>query len=247
MCRSRLKHLKIDKGFTLIELLVVISIISLLLSILVPSLRKARQQAKATACKSNLRQYNLGFQLYGENNDRCLPVYRVVGTDWKWRGWWHAVLPYLSRDGDKIIISCPSFNDSQILDICLPGTEAVYTGYMYNAWLKGNLIPPIYLLNYASIKIDSVKKAKKTPILWDDTHMYQGGYNAYGGFPLHEGTSGSGNYYDFDFRHGDKFNVLMVDGHSETLEKVKVKNGTRRIDAFDYPSYNWKPDIWGGN
>ena len=51
-------------GFTLIELLVVISIIALLLSILLPSLRKAKQQARTVVCASNQRQIGLGLSLY---------------------------------------------------------------------------------------------------------------------------------------------------------------------------------------
>ena len=56
-------------GFTLIELLVVISIIALLLSILVPALRRAREQAKSVVCLSNLRQQGLTMALYIEDND----------------------------------------------------------------------------------------------------------------------------------------------------------------------------------
>jgi prepilin-type N-terminal cleavage/methylation domain-containing protein/prepilin-type processing-associated H-X9-DG protein len=52
------------KAFTLIELLVVISIIALLLSILLPSLSKAKESAIKTACKSNLKQIGTGVYMY---------------------------------------------------------------------------------------------------------------------------------------------------------------------------------------
>ncbi len=59
------------RGFTLVELLVVVSVLALLISILVPSLRRARMQAKRTVCSSNLRQIGIAFVGYlSENNDR---------------------------------------------------------------------------------------------------------------------------------------------------------------------------------
>lgn len=58
-------------AFTLIEVLVVIAIIGLLVTILVPSMNKARDYAKRTVCASNLRNIGVGLRSYiGERNDR---------------------------------------------------------------------------------------------------------------------------------------------------------------------------------
>lgn len=63
-----------NRGFTLIEVLVVIAIIGLLVSILLPSLSRARHMAKGMACLSNLRQLSHGWHLYADaNRDVSVP------------------------------------------------------------------------------------------------------------------------------------------------------------------------------
>jgi prepilin-type N-terminal cleavage/methylation domain-containing protein/prepilin-type processing-associated H-X9-DG protein len=61
------------KGFTLIELLVVISIVALLMALLIPSLQKARKQARAVVCQANLKQWSTTIALYTEDNEGYLP------------------------------------------------------------------------------------------------------------------------------------------------------------------------------
>jgi prepilin-type processing-associated H-X9-DG protein len=62
-------------AFTLIELLVVTANISLLLAILLPSLRRVRDQTRGAVCRSNLRQWGLAFSMYTQDNSGRFPPF----------------------------------------------------------------------------------------------------------------------------------------------------------------------------
>ena len=118
-------------AFTLVELLVVIGIIALLIAILLPALRRAKDQANRTACMSNIRQVALGFMLYAsDNKDKCPFGSRAdnpgnvdLPSDWiHWRAGANnalldrsSLVPYMKIRGDQLrrLLSCPGDSPDQ--------------------------------------------------------------------------------------------------------------------------------------
>ena len=76
--------MKSIKAFTLVELLVVISIIALLLSILMPSLGKARKLAQRVVCASNQKQIVVAIETYASAYNGWYPVINE-GVNWRIR------------------------------------------------------------------------------------------------------------------------------------------------------------------
>jgi prepilin-type N-terminal cleavage/methylation domain-containing protein/prepilin-type processing-associated H-X9-DG protein len=118
------------KGFTLIELLVVISVIAVLMAILLPSLNKAREQAKKVLCASNSKQVAMALLLNAADNDGMLVPDRSFyrGSPWAYyknmelaQQPWDAALAQQwstsKTDAMKKYLHCPSDKKPRSKDI----------------------------------------------------------------------------------------------------------------------------------
>ena len=121
----------INRGFTLIELIVVISTLAFLISLLIPAINAARNNAKRVICASNLRQWGLAFELYKANNDSHYPA------------------PF-TEYFDTYVIRLTPYLEHDVLQILSPptSTEARPISYRMNAqWLN-----PKMCFGFASYK-----------------------------------------------------------------------------------------------
>lgn len=105
-----------SRGFTLVELLVVIGVIGLLIGLLMPSLARAREQARAIKCASQLRQVGIALNMYANANKGFMPAWsgwHVVGgngtgEDAPGPGWTEQLTQYFVNPNSQVY-NCPSF------------------------------------------------------------------------------------------------------------------------------------------
>ena len=83
--------------FTLIEMLVIVAILGILVTILLPSLSKAREKAKTAVCMSNLKQIGFAFMNYTSKNNGQIPINKDISSG-KERTWDDHLAGYDGRE-----------------------------------------------------------------------------------------------------------------------------------------------------
>jgi prepilin-type N-terminal cleavage/methylation domain-containing protein len=112
-------------GFTLIELLVVIAIIAVLIALLLPAVQQAREAARRTQCKNNLKQIGLALHNYHDSFN-MLPLEDPVCSGKRW-SWIPMILPYVDQ--------APLYNSFNFSQASWQGTNFQYLQKSYPAFL----------------------------------------------------------------------------------------------------------------
>jgi len=249
MMRLKTDTVRLVRGFTLVELLVVIGIIAVLISMLLPALGRAREAGKAANCLSNLKQINMAFIMFANDNRGHLPQIGTAGAGTekidvdgstktvsiRWFGGFYGntfygpgamLAPYW---GTASIAGCPTFEDEGIMR---PQYGPV--DYAYNAiyarhkdWAAGGA-----LRNGLGVKMTQVRDAPHKAVVWDAARLNGDIIDRTPwGYPTTGNVNNDKTDPNFHGRHNKLGNVGWLDGHASSFP----------VAHFD--SYNGGQDV----
>ena len=233
---ERLRAVRQREGaaFTLIELLVVVAIIALLMSVLLPSLQRARAIAKSTVCKSLQRQVGLAFITYAQEWNGVSPDNDNSGGNdsnhpYDYTYLWGRQLHEQGLIHDPKEINCPV---KLLRDFGTPGgiredhvwvqRDYWYTYGIRDKWCGGSgyynvfnvdtgIVTPRHL-DYSlrpSVRIDSAPGTY--PVFVDSVRRFP---ELYGDWIEYRTI---GTFGHIHLRHLDKANIWFLDGHVEGM------------------------------
>ncbi len=237
---SNVRHFSV---FTLIELLVVIAIIAILAALLLPSLNKVRNTAKAISCTNNLKQLGLGTTQYTTDNNDFLPLVLSYGTAWPSPygadNWINQLYPYIAGEWQdptsadskfSNILQCPSI----LSDCYLTTANIPLTNYLYNARIGNVTVSSSVSKYYHARKMNRCPRPSMAVLIVDGK--------------AHEGTTNRSSFETasrdnhFKFRHNAAMNNLYADGHVNKVRYAEMNDSSQILTYYvlqNEPMFSW--------
>jgi len=257
-----------EKGFTLIELLVVVAIISLLISILIPALGRARAMGQESACLSNVRQWGTGTLMFTQQDNDRLPWEgdkTKMDVNFAEPTWWaNAVPPMLGQKTYAVISEEATLSGKTVpvppeKNIFICPTAKIPSNAPY--WSRGKqfffcYVPNSELNNDASLA-SSLRDTYRTPlsrieipsstILMLEMRTVKDELVMTDPYYAEDLARHRSDWQRFAARHEDGGHMLFADGHGQRIDNKKAttsSTGNRmpnKTDDWNKPNLIWNP------
>ena len=236
--------MKSKDAFTLVELLVVIAIIAILAALMLPAVARVKGKATRTVCLSNLKQINLGVQLYAVDHYSALPVSTNATTPAVWSAYQNSIRSYVGLSGapsaQDTLFACPA--DTFYYDyedrISQPHHLQQQYGFSSYAFNAGNVPPgdpPVHPWpGIVGRKLNSIRDPVRTVLVMEFPAL----------LPYSWHDPGPAGHYN-----NARDNVSFVDGHVSYIkiywDAADVRTGHNEAWHYDPPAgydYQWSGD-----
>lgn len=200
-------------GFTLIELLVVIAIIGILMSLLLPALKRARDVAQTRSCGNNLNQFSKMVTMYSMDYDGWALPARIMGVHWCW-------ISALSKGDYGIKITYGGTPDAYSMSgdtATCPVNKGRIGGYLVNYQINQNMGRQYAtgVTDIAFKKVSSIERASTFWVFSDAPWADNGASYPYDIYPHSNIPLSKPGGSPVFLLHGKGGNVLYLDGHTE--------------------------------
>ena len=260
-----------NSAFTLNELLVVISVLAVLAALLLPALGRAKEQARAIKCRSNLRQWGLALLMAAADNNQRYPLLYLGTSGNSLIHWSQTLEPYLARWTNRTY-HCPGYKGPVGLVPFFMNPDGIHaasawvSSYGYNSigaicsYTAGYRGP--YGLGPGSLYPESALWVYEWQVVAPSEEMaiadsrqfvpsaggvgwdiYRSAPSGLGWDCLVCGVFSAGQPYSYPPRHGRNYNLVCCDGHVEGMNPAVLFNP--RVNA---PRWNIDhqphPELW---